>query len=115
MVTDLKEVFDFADSGNLPVRAHGTLWISHKHKALQRVIDCYGAYLNHLQAPAEDTTIKSVDRQCLKGYLLKWKEKLVLHYTLIFFNHLPSLAFPYKMIALILLQSLLKSHRSLKN
>ena len=58
VVTDLKEVFDFPNGGNLPARAHGTQWISHKHKALQRVIDRYGAYLSHLQALTEDTTIK---------------------------------------------------------
>ena len=49
-----------------------------KRKALQRVIDRYGAYLSHLQALTEDTTIRSVDRQRLKGYLLKWKEGRIL-------------------------------------
>lgn len=45
---DLKEVFDFPETGNLPVRAHGSRWISYKRKALQTVVDRYGAYLNHL-------------------------------------------------------------------
>ena len=46
----------------------------HKQKALQQVVDRYGAYLNHLAALTEDKSIKSTDRQHLKGYLLKWRQ-----------------------------------------
>ena len=35
LVIDLKEVFVFPEGGNLPVRAQGSRWISHKLKALQ--------------------------------------------------------------------------------
>ena len=78
LVIDLKKVFVFPEGGNLPVRAQGSRWISHKHKALQRVVDRYGAYLHHLQTLVEDTTIKSIDRQRLKGYLLKWRQSKIL-------------------------------------
>jgi hypothetical protein len=54
LVDDLKEVFKFAESGNLPVRAHGSRWITYKWRALQRVVDRYGAYLNHLATLIED-------------------------------------------------------------
>ena len=74
LINDLKEVFELPDGGNLPVRAHGSCWIMYKRKALQRVVDRYGAYLHHLTTLAEDTSIKSTDRQHLKGYLLKWRE-----------------------------------------
>ena len=47
---DLKEVFLFPKGGNLPVRSQGTRWISHKRKALQRVVDRFGAYATHLIA-----------------------------------------------------------------
>ena len=39
IVEDLKMVFDLPSGGNMPVRCQGTHWISHKRKALQRVID----------------------------------------------------------------------------
>ena len=45
---DLKMVFDLPASGNLPVRCNGIRWISHKQKALQCLLDRYGAYINHL-------------------------------------------------------------------
>ena len=120
VVTDLKEIFEFPDGGNLPVRAHGTRWISHKRKALQHVIDRYGAYLSHLQAlTTEDTAIKSVDRQRLKGYLLKWKEGRILIGCALFIDILQSPA----LLSLSLkddnidvasgIKNLLKAHRSL--
>ena len=74
LIDDLKEVFEFPEGGNLPVRAHGSRWITYKRKALQRVVDRYRAYLNHLATLTEDTSIKSTDKQRLKGYLLKWRE-----------------------------------------
>ena len=74
LVDHLKEVFEFPESGNLPVRAHGSRWITYKRRASKRVVDRYGAYLNHLTTLIEDRSIKSTDRQRLKGYLLKWRE-----------------------------------------
>ena len=68
----------FTRGDNLPVRAHGSRWISFKRKALQRVVDRYGAYLTHLAALVEDTSIKSTDRQRLKGYLLKWRQARII-------------------------------------
>ena len=62
----------------IPVRSHGARWITHKGKALQRVLDRYGAYIHHLSALTEDTSLKPCDRQCLKGYLKKWKQPKML-------------------------------------
>jgi len=42
IVNDLKEVYEFPESGNLPIRAQGSRWISHKRNALQRVLDRFG-------------------------------------------------------------------------
>lgn len=53
-------------------------WISYKRNVLQFVISRYGAYLNCLSALIEDRTIKSMDRQKLKGYVLKWKDARIL-------------------------------------
>jgi len=78
IIADLKEVFSFPKGGNLPVRCQGTRWVSHKRKALQRVVDRYGAYIAHLIALTEDKTIKAEDRERCKGYLRKWKQPKIL-------------------------------------
>ena len=41
-------------------------------------MDCYGVYIAHLSALAEDSSLKASDRAQLKGYLLKWKEPKIL-------------------------------------
>ena len=38
-VGDLKEVYKLPEGGNLPVRASGSRWITHKQKALQQMVD----------------------------------------------------------------------------
>ena len=78
IVDDLRCVFEFPKGGHLPVRSHGTRWITHKRKALQRVLDRYGAYIHHLSTLTEDRALKPDDRQRLKGYLLKWKQPKML-------------------------------------
>ena len=86
---DLKEVFEFPENGGkLPVRAHGSRWISYKRKALQRFVDRYGAYLKHLARLVEDKSIKSTDRQRLKGYMLKWREARMLIGSALYTNAL---------------------------
>ena len=74
IMAELKEVFEFPKGGNKPVRSQGSSWVSHKHKALQRVVDRYGAYISHLTTLAEDRSLKAEDRARLKGYLKKWME-----------------------------------------
>ena len=71
IVEDLKEVWEFSSGGNLPVRSEGSRWISFKRKALQRIVDRYGAYLNHMIALSEDSSVKSVDKARLRGYIDK--------------------------------------------
>ena len=120
IIGDLKEVFELPEGGNLPVRSQGSRWISHKRNALQRVISRYGAYLNHLSALIEDQTIKSTDRQKLKGYLLKWRDARILIGCAFYTDILQSPSF----LSLSLqsdhldivhgLRYILKSHQSLK-
>ena len=78
IVDDLKEVWELSAGGSIPVRSQGSRWICHKRKALQRVVDRYGAYLNHLSALIEDHSINSSDRARLRGYTNKWKQAKVL-------------------------------------
>ena len=42
------------------------------------IIDRFGAYLSHLIAMMEDSTVKSVDKQKMKGYYLKWQDAQVI-------------------------------------
>ena len=57
--------------GNRPLRACGTRFISHKVVAINRLLDKYGAYIAHLFTLMEDSSVKQVDKQKLKGYVLK--------------------------------------------
>ena len=78
IVEDLRRAFEFPKGGNLPIWCQGTRWITHKRKALQRVLDCYGAYIVHLTTLIQDTSVRAGDRDCLKGYIRKWKEPKIL-------------------------------------
>ena len=78
LVDDLKEVFDFPKVGDHPIRCLGTRWITHKRRALQRVLDRCAAFITHLVALAEDPALKSIDREKLKGYLRLSKQCKVL-------------------------------------
>ena len=79
---ELKQCFDDCElphkRGARLLRACGTRFVAHKVAALSRVIDRFGAYLSHLKSLSEDRSVKSVDRQKLKGYILHWRESKVL-------------------------------------
>ena len=64
--------------GNKPLRACGTRFVSHKVSALGRFIDKFGIYLSHLTMLAEQPGIKSVDKQKIKGYILRWRDSKML-------------------------------------
>ena len=82
LVADLKACLNSSDfshkRGIRPLRACGTRFVSHKVAALNRVIERFGAYLNHLCSLLEDPSVKSVDKQKLKGYILRWRNAKVL-------------------------------------
>ena len=78
IVEDLKQCMEDTEmptkGGVRPLRACGTRFIAHKVSALTRLVDRFGAYLSHLIALSEDRSLKSVDRQKLKGYVLRWQK-----------------------------------------
>lgn len=121
VVSNLKEVFEFCEGGDAPIRSQGTRWISHKRQALQRIIDRYGAYINHLTTLAEDSSISSADRARLKGYLLKWQHGKILIGCALYVDALkgPSILSKVlqaeKLDIVLGLQSILKSKKSLKS
>ena len=41
LVSDLKQVFEFPESGDTLLHSKGSRWISHKRQALQRIISPY--------------------------------------------------------------------------
>ncbi len=66
-----KEVYDFPKGRDLPVCCHGTRWINHKRRALQQIVDWFGAYLVHLATLAQDPSVKAADQCKLTGYVRK--------------------------------------------
>ena len=79
IVNDLKDCFQFDDDGVRPLRASGSMWVCHKLNAMRRVLSKYGAYTSHLATLSEDSSVKSVDGEKLKGYLCKWTNAKVYH------------------------------------
>ena len=65
--------------GSKPLRACGARFVAHKVAAIGRLLHRYGAYLGHLTTITKDTSVRAVDQQKLKGYVLKWRDcKMVL-------------------------------------
>lgn len=120
IVEDLEEVFEFPKGGNLPVRSQGSRWINHKRAALQRFVDRFGAYLNHLLALIEDKSLKSDDRARLKGYTQKWKQPRMLVGAALYIDILKSpsilsLSLQDDSLDIVAgIKSILKSSKSLK-
>ena len=120
IVEDLKEVWEFSAGGDKPVRSQGSRWISHKRKALQCLVDRYGAYLNHVTTLSEDQTIRSTDRARLKGYLKTWKQSKMLIGAAMYVDVLKSPSFlslslqKEKLDIVLAIQHILKSSKSLK-
>ena len=76
-------------------------FVAHKVAAFGRLINHFGAYLNHLAILSEDPTIKSTNRQKLKGYLLQWHSAKMLFGCALFHDLLKLLLFsarPYRMM-----------------
>ena len=96
VVSELKECFDSSefpgDRGVRPLRASGTRFIAHKVSALERIIDRYGAYLNHLVTLSQDPKTRPADRSKRKGYIKNWTNAKVLIGCAYFHDLLKSVA-----------------------
>ncbi len=120
IVTDLKEVFEFKE-GDAPVRSQGSRWISHKRKAMQRVVERYGAYIAHLTTLVSDSSITTTDRARLTGYLRKWQQAKMLIGTAMYVDILKPPSLLSKTLqeddldVVLGLQLILKSKKSLKS
>ncbi len=82
VTSELKSLLDVPDfpagHGNKPKRACGTRFVCHKVQALQRILDRFGAYMNHLITLSESPSTKPSDKQKLIGYLRKWRNSRIL-------------------------------------
>lgn len=87
----------------MPVRSQGSRWICHKRKVLQRVVDMYEAYLNHLSTLVEDhSIINSSDRARPRGYVQKWKQAKMLIGAAMYVDVLKFSAYPFRIMVLTL-------------
>ena len=79
IVEDLKEVFQFLDTGDsVLVHNQGIRWISHKRRALQRIVDRFGVYCAHLHSMTSDPTLDAADQIKLKSFHQRWTEGRIL-------------------------------------
>ena len=72
----LKNQYEFYGAGVKPIKATGTRWIDHKLRAMERVVDKYGLYCQHLQHLIPETK-NSKDRATLQGKFNKMIEAKV--------------------------------------
>ena len=56
-----------------PTKAHGTRWIDHKYRAMERVLDNYRPYIAHLESLCH-TNSQSLKRAELVGQAKKWTD-----------------------------------------
>ena len=89
-----------SQGGSRPLCACGARFVAHNCKvaALGRLVDRFGAYLCRLAAMTEDCSIRSTDRQKLKGYLLKWRDSKFLIGCAFFHDLLKPIAMPCKVL-----------------
>jgi hypothetical protein len=80
-----------ARGGIRPIRACGTRFVAHKVAALERVTGMFGAYVNHLITLSQDSSVRPIDREKLKGYVRKWQTVKVVLGCALFFDILKSL------------------------
>jgi len=94
VVVNLKEYLDPSElshkGGQRPLRACGTRFVVHKIRALERIIDHYGAYMNYLIALTEDSSVQAVEKQKIKGYIKQWTEGRALFGCVFFIDLLRS-------------------------
>ena len=99
-MTEFKHCFDHAQvptiRGVRPLLACGIRFVAHKVAALKRIVDRFG--LPYSPNKTENSSIKSVDRQKMKVYLLKWHNCQVLLGCALFYDILKPLSIVCKVL-----------------
>ena len=73
----MKDEFVMYGDDIKPVKATGTYWIDHRMRAMQRLVDKYGLYCQHLQHAIPETKCAK-DHTKLKGKFKKLIDTKVL-------------------------------------
>ena len=81
----MKDEFEMYGDDVKPVKATGTRWIDHRMRAMQRLVDKYGLYCQHLQHAIPETK-STKDRATLKGKFEKLIDAKVLLQSGLFVN-----------------------------
>ena len=68
-----------------PTKAHGTRWIDHKYRAMERVLDNYRPYIAHLESLCH-TDSQALKRAELVGQAKKWKDATYPMYMAIYLD-----------------------------
>ena len=83
---ELKELCEVYDKiVPKPSKAHGTRWIDHKYRAMEKVIDNYGIYIAHLESLSV-TDSQALKRAELQGNVKKWSNALYPVYMSIYLD-----------------------------
>ena len=124
IVDELKACLELTEmpkkGGSRPLRACGTRFVAHKVAALGRLVDRFGAYLSDLAVLTEDSSTRAVDRQKLKGYILKWQNSKILLGCAVFHDLLKPSAMLCKILqedelcVVRAIESLLKTKKSME-
>ena len=72
----MKDEFKMYGDGIKPVKAIGTHWIDHRMRAMQRLVDKYGLYCQHLQHAIPETK-SAKDHATLKGKFKKFIDAIL--------------------------------------
>ena len=81
----MKDEFEMYGDGVKPVKATGTRWIDHRMRAMQRLVDKYGLYCQHLQHAIPEM-MGAKDSTMLKGILKKLIDAKVLLRSCLFID-----------------------------
>ena len=73
----LQDQFDMYGSGIKPVKSTGTRWIDHKLRAMERLVEKFGLYTQHLENVLESIR-SSKDKAILQGKFNKLIDSKVL-------------------------------------
>ena len=78
--------------GTHPLCTCRTRFVAHKVVALERMMDRFGAYISHLIAMTEDSSVKPANKEKMKAYVKKWQDSKALLGCAFFHDLLKSLA-----------------------
>ena len=77
LVEIYSDSFEFLDGGIKPKKASGTLWITHKTRVFDLIIDKYGLLMQHLENLSEVKSYPAKERQTFNSWYNKWMKACI--------------------------------------